>query len=219
MKVRIEWIYGATKDGVTFYSDEMEAPQAILIAEDLQKTGRARKIILVDQLDASWTIKEMRKYLKAIETEPHNLIVYFDGGYDRSTKEAGLGCVIYYEQNGKSYRLRRNALVGGLTSNNEAEYAALHLCIGELAFLKAHHLPVRIIGDSRVVIHHLTEEWPAIEKDLSDWADRIEAEMGAHKIQPTYYLVDRSANKEADRLATQALSGIEITATAEIVSR
>lgn len=217
MKVQIEWIYGKTKmEEVIFRSEEIEASEAIPIAEDLLKTGRSKKIVLIDQFDALWTIKEMKGYLKEIETEPHHIIVYFDGGFDRATERAGLGCVIYYDQNKKSYRLRKNAQVVGLKSNNEAEYAALHLCLQELAYLNVHHLPVRIIGDSRVVINHLTEEWPAIEKTLADWADKVEAQMEALKLSPDYYLVGRNANKEADQLATQALKGIEITAVSEV---
>lgn len=217
MKVRIEWIYGKTKnDNTSFYTDEIEAVKALAIAEDLQKTGRTKAIAFIDQFDSNWTVKEMREYLKAVETEPHNIIVYFDGGFDRETMTAGLGCVIYYEQNGKSFRVRRNAKVMELKSNNEAEYAALHLCIEELAYLNVHHLPVRIIGDSRVVINHLTEEWPAIEKNLSDWADKIDGKIAELQIYPDYYLVDRNANKEADRLATQALQGVEIMATSEV---
>ncbi len=217
MKVRIEWNYGKTKgENVTFHSDEIEAVQALSIAMDLQKTGRTKTITFIDRFDSSWTVKEMKEYLKEIETEPHNIIIYFDGGFDRATRTAGLGCVIYYDQNGKSYRLRKNAQVTGLKSNNEAEYAALHLCIKELEFLNVHHLPIRIIGDSRVVINHLMEDWPAIEKNLSDWADKIEAKMDSLNVYPDYYLVNRNANKEADRLATQALNGTEIMATSEV---
>ncbi|MDS9471389.1 reverse transcriptase-like protein [Sporosarcina pasteurii] len=219
MKVRIEWIYSKSKSAeITFHSEEIEASQAVGIAEDLVRTGRTKSVVFVDQFDSKWTIKEMKGYLKGIETEPHNIIVYFDGGYDRPTNSAGLGCVIYYDQNGKSYRLRKNAFVEHLKSNNEAEYAALYMAVQELAYLNVHHLPVRIIGDSRVVINHLTEEWPAIEKDLSDWADKIEAKMEELSIYPDYYLVNRNANKEADRLATQALEGIEIEATIEVVT-
>ncbi|MBO1913173.1 reverse transcriptase-like protein, partial [Microvirga sp. 3-52] len=136
----------------------------------------------------------------------HNITVYFDGGFDQTTKGSGLGCVIYYDQNGKSYRLRQNASVLELTSNNEAEYAALHLCIKELENLNVHHTSVKIIGDSRVVINHLTEEWPAIEQNLYTWADRIEAKMKALGITPEYELVSRKGNTEADKLATQALN-------------
>lgn len=218
MKVLIEWTYRSPKGTETvFKSEEMLAAQALLIANDLEKTGRAKQLVFIDQFDSSWTVKELKGYLKGIETEPHNIIVYFDGGFNWESKAAGLGCVIYYDQNGKSYRLRKNASVDGLTSNNEAEYAALHLCLQELEFLGIQRLPVQIIGDSRVVINHLSEEWPVIEQDLYSWADKIEAKMKSLELQPQYELVSRKANGEADRLAAQALAGIEIIATSEMV--
>ncbi|MEV9641581.1 reverse transcriptase-like protein [Mammaliicoccus sciuri] len=218
MKVLIEWTYRSPKGTETvFKSEEMPAAQALLIANDLEKTGRAKQLVFIDQFDSSWTVKELKGYLKGIEMEPHNIIVYFDGGFNWESKAAGLGCVIYYDQNGKSYRLRKNAAVDGLTSNNEAEYAALHLCLQELEFLGIQRLPVQIIGDSRVVINHLSEEWPVIEQDLYSWADKIEAKMKSLGLQPQYELVSRKANGEADRLAAQALAGIEIIATSEMV--
>ncbi|MGE7546483.1 reverse transcriptase-like protein [Sporosarcina newyorkensis] len=217
MKVLIEWTFRSPKGTETvFKSEEMLAAQALLIANDLEKTGRAKQLVFIDQFDSSWTVKELKGYLKGIETEPHNIIVYFDGGFNWESKAAGLGCVIYYDQNGKSYRLRKNASVDGLTSNNEAEYAALHLCLQELEFLGIQRLPVQIIGDSRVVINHLSEEWPVIEQDLYSWADKIEAKMKSLGLQPQYELVSRKANGEADRLAAQALAGIEIIATSEM---
>ncbi|WP_224654344.1 hypothetical protein, partial [Escherichia coli] len=85
-------------------------------------------------------------YLKGIETEPHNITVFCDGGFDLATKAAGIGCVIYYDQNGKSYRLRRNASVEELLSNNEAEYAALYFSLQELELLNVHDLSVRFVG-------------------------------------------------------------------------
>lgn len=216
MKVLIELDYKTSKGTETsFRSEEMPAAHAMLIAEDLEKTGRAKNVKFVDRFDSSWTMKELKGYLKGIETEPHHVTVYFDGGFDHETREAGLGCVIYYDQNGKSYRLRRNALVEGLVSSNEAEYAALHLCLKELEMLEVHHLPVRFIGDSRVVIKHMTEEWPVIEQNLYSWADRIEAKMKLLGIDPEYELVSRKRNTEADRLATQALKGIDVLATIE----
>jgi ribonuclease HI len=218
MKVIVEWTYKAPKGVETvFRSDEMEAAQAVRIAEDLERTGRMKNVKFVDQFDSTWTVKELKGYLKGIETEPHNITVYFDGGFDLTTKEAGLGCVIYYDQNGASYRLRRNASVEQLVSNNEAEYAALHFSLQELELLDVHDMSVRFIGDSRVVINHLSEEWPVIEQHLFNWANRIEAKLKELGIRPEYELVTRKANAEADRLATQALNGIEITATIEKV--
>ena len=128
MNILIEWIYRIPKGSETvFRSEEMPAAQALLFAEDLERTGRAKNVIFIDRFDSTWTVKEMKGYLKGIETEPHNITVYFDGGFDLETSKAGLGCVIYYEQSGKSYRLRQNAPSDELTSNNEAEYAALYL--------------------------------------------------------------------------------------------
>ncbi len=218
MHVFIEWTYKTPRGTETvFRSEEMRAAKALLFAEDIERTGRAKSILFTDQLDTIWTVKEMRKYLKEIVTEPHNITVYFDGGFDRETNKSGMGCVIYYDQNGKSYRLRRNAPSVELISNNEAEYAALYLCLQELELLNVHHLPVRFIGDSQVVINQLSEEWPTLENNLSRWADRIEAKLKDLTIQATYELVGRKRNSEADRLATQALHDISITATSEIV--
>lgn len=216
LNVLIEWHYKSKKGTPTvFKSEELPADQALLIAEELEKTGRTKQIKFTDQFDSSWTIKELKGYLKGIETEPHNIIVYFDGGFDWDTKLAGLGCVLYYNQNGKSYRLRKNAIATHLSSNNEAEYAALHLCLQELETLGAHHLPIEIMGDSRVVINHLSEEWPVIEEELYSWANKVEEKMESLGFQPRYELISRKKNSEADRLATQALTGVEITATIE----
>ncbi|MGN7388645.1 ribonuclease H family protein [Sporosarcina sp. SAFN-015] len=218
MIVTIEWTYRTPKGLETvFRSEEMNAADAVLVADDLDRTGRAKNVKFLDRFDSYWTIKEMKGYLKGIETEPHNITVYFDGGFDLATKAAGFGCVIYYDQNGKSYRLRRNASVEELISNNEAEYAALYFSLQELELLNVHDLSVRFVGDSRVVINHLSEEWPVIEESLFSWADRIEAKMKQLGIRPEYELVSRKANAEADRLAGQALNGVEITATIEKV--
>ncbi|MBP2077252.1 reverse transcriptase-like protein [Oceanobacillus polygoni] len=216
MQVRMELTY-RTKKGLEtiFSSDMMQAGQAIVIAEDMEKTGRIKQLTFIDSNEGSWTYKQLKKYMEEIKTEPHDIIVYFDGGFDLKTNKAGLGCVIYYEQNEKAYRIRKNALVEGLVSNNEAEYAALHLGLTELELLGAHHLPVTLVGDSKVVIHQLDGEWPCYEKELAAWIDRIERKLEQLGITPTYKNVSRKMNREADQLATQALQEIEITSHRE----
>lgn len=217
MRITIEWIYKA-KNGIetVFRSEEMPPAHALTIGEDLEKTGRAKKITFIDENDSTWMVKELKKYLKEMETEPHNVQVYFDGGFDLQTNHAGLGLAIYYEQNGKSYRLRRNAPASGLVSNNEAEYAALHLAIVELDLLDVHHQAVRFLGDSQVVINQMSGEWPAYEKELASWADRIDEKLNSLGITPEFELIPRKKNSEADRLATQALQGVGITGQIEI---
>lgn len=217
MNVKIELIYKTLKGTETlFTSEEMSDRKAILIAEDLERTGRTKNIHFLDKHDSIWTTKELKKYMEGIQTEPHEVTVFFDGGFEKETLKSGLGCVIYYEQNGKSYRLRRNALVDQLHTNNEAEYAALHLTLKELQTLGVHHLSVKFIGDSQVVINQLKGEWPCFEEELNKWADRIEDQLEQLGIVPEYEAVSRKRNQEADQLASQALKGIDILSTIEV---
>lgn len=219
MKIRIEWSYKTPKgQEAIFFSEEMPVTTALLIAEDLERTGRSKHIHFIDRFNSSWTVKELKAYVKGIETEPHNVVVYFDGGYELQTRQAGIGCAIYYEKDGKSYRLRANAVYDGLESNNESEYAALYFCLQELEYLEVHHLPVQFFGDSRIVINGLSKEWPVIEEQLTPWMSRIEKKITGLGIQPEYNLIPRKANAEADKLATQALNGIVITAKTEIIA-
>ncbi|SFB11441.1 ribonuclease HI [Lentibacillus halodurans] len=217
MNVRIALSYTTPKGTETsFSSEEMSAAKALLLAEDLEKTGRLKYITFIDKHETKWTMKELTKQLEQIQTEPHDVIVYFDGGFDRSTKKSGLGCVIYYEQNSKSWRLRKNALAEELETNNEAEYAALHLAVQELDLLGVHHLAVTLKGDSQVVINQLRGNWPCYEAELNQWADRIENHLKKLGIDPAYALVPRKDNREADWLASQALNNIDISSTSEM---
>ncbi|MBM7646297.1 ribonuclease HI [Scopulibacillus daqui] len=217
MNVRMELTYKTPKGiEAEFSSNEMNIEEALLIAEDVQKTGRAKHLTFIDENARSWTIKELKKFAEGIQTEPYHVSVYFDGGFNRETRKSGLGCAVYYEQNGKTYRVRKNALVDELESNNEAEYAALDLALKELERLGVHHLPVRVIGDSQVVIHQLNGEWPCYEESLSRWADRIESRMEKLGITPDYQSVSRKENREADQLASQALKGTDIMSTIDI---
>ena len=217
MKLILEWTYKSPKGATaTFRSETMTPAQALMIAEDIERTGRVKKLEIIDEYDSTWMIKELKKYLKEMETEPHNITIYFDGGFDIQTKASGLGVAIYYKKDGKTQRLRRNAYVSGLDSNNEAEYAALHLALVELDLMDVHHQTIRVVGDSQVVINQLNGEWPAYEKNLAEWADKIEDKLRALGLKVEYELVPRKENSEADRLATQALQGTEITGVIEI---
>src|SRR5699024_5145284 len=104
--INIELIYQTAKGvEVTFNSAELMIKDAILIANDLQKTGRVKKMKLIDQNGTEWTLKQLEKYIIEITEEPHHMMVYFDGGFNLNNKTAGLGCAIYYEQNNRKYRL------------------------------------------------------------------------------------------------------------------
>ncbi|KAB2496048.1 reverse transcriptase-like protein [Priestia endophytica] len=216
MDFQLRWTYKSHGRSLDFQSAFTNGKEALLIAEDLLKTGRLKEITFVDEMNQSWTLKEMKKLLQEVKEQPHYVKAYFDGGFDLSTKKAGVGAVIYYRQNGKNYRLRSSASFDELESNNEAEYAAFHYVVKQLEELGVHHLPVTFLGDSKVVLKQLAGEWPCYEESFNRWLDRIEEELEGLHIKPTYTHIARKENEEADTLAAQALHGKEISSTYEI---
>lgn len=220
MDVIIQWTYiTPKKQEVILTSDLLPVEKALLLAEDFEKTGRVKELTFIDRRNTEWTKKELAKLLQEIETEPHDIVAYFDGGFDKETQEAGVGAVVYYKQNHQPYRLRANRRLGQLTSNNEAEYAAFWFLVQVLEELGVHHLPVVFRGDSHVVLNQLSGAWPCFEKESSAWLDRIEAKLKELGIQPIYEPISRKQNKEADQLARQALEGKMIASTIELARK
>ena len=141
MKYKLEYKYKLKgKEPVSFTSDWLEGEVALITGEELEKTGKAIEIFFTDEIGTSWSIKEMKKLLAEIEEEPHDLTVYFDGGFNRESNQSGLGAIVYYQQGKKKYRLRANQLVEELDTNNEAEYAAFNFALTLLEELNVHHL-------------------------------------------------------------------------------
>ncbi|WP_409301276.1 reverse transcriptase-like protein [Peribacillus sp. SCS-155] len=212
MKVLILWTYGGSKrPEAAFTSDFIQAEKALLIADDLEKTGRLKNIEFKDEVGTTWNKKELKKLLTKIEEEPQDVTVYFDGGYQKENGRTGIGIVIYYRQGKKEWRVRKNLSLSEILSNNEAEYAACYEAVNQLQELGVHHQKVRIKGDSQVVLNQLSGEWPCFEEELNRWLDRIEAKIEQLGIIPEYEHVPRKENHEADKLATQALNGESIT--------
>lgn len=212
MKVWIEWKYKTTKNLVTTLTSEvMPAKQALLIANDFLKTGRTKDLVFYDEQHTMWTKKEFEKLLEEIVEEPHDIEVFFDGGFDVETKHSGVGVVIYYTRNNQNFRIRENAALNQLDSNNEAEYAAFWQAVLRLEELGVHNIPVQFKGDSQVVLNQLSGEWPCFEDEFNVWLDRIEEKLKQLGIRPTYTPISRKENKEADQLATQALQGTMVS--------
>lgn len=217
MKLTIEWHYETSKKlQATFKSGPIPAAHAFVLVEDMQKTGRMKNVILTDEHDSTWTMKELKSYLKEMETEPHEVVIYFDGGFNREQQLAGLGTVIYFKQSGKDMRLRINQQAEYLQTNNEAEYAALYFALEQIEELGVHHQEIEIFGDSQVVINELNGEWAVTDTVLSKWADKVEQKLEALGLKAHYYFIDRTKNMEADQLAYQALQGIVIQGQKEI---
>jgi ribonuclease HI len=217
MKYRMEWTY-KTKHGLEtlLQTEYLRLEDALQFAADFEKTGRTKEIAFYDEMGTYWTKKEAEKLVKQVEEEPHDVIVYFDGGYDVQTRQAGIGVSIYYKQNGKTYRIRRNELFGQLENNNEAEYAALLFGIQLLEELGVQYQSVTLRGDSQVVLNQLSGEWPCYEENLNKYLDRIEEKSRALKLKLDCESISRKNNKEAHQLATQALEGVFIDSHAVV---
>ncbi|MGM9927854.1 MAG: reverse transcriptase-like protein [Bacillus sp. (in: firmicutes)] len=211
MKVYISWKYKHPKKlSCPFHSDFLDAKEALMIAEDLERTGRVSSIEFYDEQDVVWQKKELTKLLTEIKEEPQDVTVYFDGGFLKEEGVSGLGIVIYYTQNNKHYRRRINKCLHELESSNESEYAAFYEALINLENMGVHHQTCEFKGDSQVVLNQLSGEWACFDDTLNKWCDRIEEKMKASNIHPKYTLIGRKENREADMLASQAIAGTEI---------
>ncbi|MBB6444628.1 ribonuclease HI [Bacillus benzoevorans] len=207
----MEWLYKLKgTDGVYFTSDWIDGDQAILYGEDIEKQNRTSELIFYDEMGQSWKLKELKKLNTEVEEEPHDVMIYFDGGYNRDSLHSGLGAVVYYRQGKKKFRLRANESIDELENNNEAEYAALMFALNLLEEIGVHQLPCDIKGDAQGVLKQLAGEWPCYEENLNKWLDRIEEKINILGLKPRYQPIPRNDNKEAHKLASQALEGKNI---------
>jgi ribonuclease HI len=218
MKYKLEWNYKVKgNEKIQFTSEWVSGDLAIQAGEELEKSGKVSDLYFYDEIGTSWILKEMKKLLTEIEEDPNEITVFFDGGFQKETNHAGLGVVVFFKQGKKKYRIRANERIEEMETNNEAEYAAFYYALNILEELGVHHLPCEFKGDSQVVLKQLEGEWPCYEEVLNNWLDRIEEKIKALAITPKYTAIPRNDNKEADKLATQALEGKEIFAKTQIL--
>lgn len=207
MKYKVKFAYKGPKTEKVYMETEwLNEAYIDNLLDDLQRTGRVKEMLITDEMDREWSRKEYSKLKVKLELEPSEPVIFFDGGFDIQTGTAGMGIVIYYKKGDEQYRYRSNAKLEQMENNNEAEYAALYNALNSLEDLGMKNLPVVIKGDSQGVIKQLEGEWPCYEKALNTWLDRIEAKMKEMGLKPSYEVISRSDNKEADKLATQALA-------------
>ncbi|MRX70925.1 reverse transcriptase-like protein [Bacillus lacus] len=219
MKVIVEWTYTTPKKLETvFRSDALPLGDALILSDDLERTGRTKHLQFLDDTGTTWNLKELRKLEKDIEYEPQDILCYFDGSYDAQSGEGGLGAVIYYKLGKEDYRIRVNQKIDEMDSNNEAEYAAFWFLVRELEELGVKRQRVLFKGDSQVVLNQLSGEWPCYEETFAKWLDRIEEKLKHMGVVPEYEAVSRKANTEADHLAGQGLQGIAIRSSIKLNS-
>lgn len=206
MQIKLKIHYKGTKTtGLLLESEWFDDKKIHPLANDMLKTGRIKDIIVMDEMGREWTLKEFNKFMEKTEEEPSNPVIYFDGGFDREKAESGIGIVIYYDKGKEKYRIRYNAKLYELQSSNEAEYAAMYNSFEVLQQIGVGQMPCIIKGDAQGVLKQLAGEWPCYEQTLNRWLDRIEEKIKAMGLKPSFQVISRNENKEAHKLATQAL--------------
>ncbi|RLQ95163.1 reverse transcriptase-like protein [Falsibacillus albus] len=215
MNAKIIWLY---KGPVTIELESEFIPfeKIEVLLKDINRTGRVKDITIEDEMGNKWNQKEFSKLQSKVEEEAHNVVVYFDGGYNKDERIAGVGVVIYYEKGNDSWRIRMNERLEQLESNNEAEYAALYTSLSVLQELDVAKIPCTFRGDSHVVLNQLSGEWPCFDDQLNKWLDRIEEKIKELGIKFIAEPIHRNENKEADKLASQAIENISVYSHAQI---
>jgi ribonuclease HI len=131
--------------------------------------------------------------------QSHELIAYIDGASRGNPGRAAYGVVV---ETSDGKRLAELKDVLGLTTNNVAEYRAL---LAALDYALSHkHGCLRVMSDSELLTRQLTGSYKvrsAALKPLHEQARKMIARLEAFSIQH----VPRAQNRDADRLANQAL--------------
>jgi ribonuclease HI len=126
-------------------------------------------------------------------------IIYSDGGARGNPGPAGIGAVIYDEEKNKIAEISEYI---GNTTNNQAEYKALIAALKKAKELKAEELDCYL--DSELVVKQLKREYKVKNPDLSPlFLEIYNLSLSFKKINYTH--VKRELNKEADKLANQAM--------------
>ncbi len=127
------------------------------------------------------------------------LIIFSDGGARGNPGPAGAGAIIYNENKDVVAEVS-NFL--GVTTNNQAEYQALILALRKAVSLGASEIACYL--DSELVVCQLNREYKVKNKDLAPLFLQVyNLSLSFKKI--TFHHIPREQNKEADRLANEAM--------------
>ncbi len=129
----------------------------------------------------------------------NKLIIYSDGGARGNPGPAGIGVIAYDENKNKVFEISEYI---GETTNNQAEYRAVIAGIKKAKELGAKEVDFYL--DSELVVKQLNQEYKVKNQDLAPLFVQVyNASLSFKKIK--FYHVRREFNKEADRLANEAM--------------
>ena len=130
----------------------------------------------------------------------NKVFLYTDGGSRGNPGHAGIGVVILNDRKKKIKELYKYI---GETTNNIAEYNAILLGLEEAVNLKAND--VVIYMDSELVARQLNGEYKVKDRNIKFLFEKI---LGILKKFNSFEIkhIERSKNKEADKLANKAIN-------------
>ena len=127
------------------------------------------------------------------------IIIYSDGGARGNPGPAGIGAVLYDEN--KNLLAEISSYLG-VATNNQAEYKALIAALKKAKVLGAKELDCFL--DSELVVKQLKREYKVKNAELAPLFLEIHnLSLSFEKINYTH--IRRELNKEADRLANEAM--------------
>ena len=127
------------------------------------------------------------------------LKIYTDGGARGNPGPAGIGAIAYNEEGEVVFEISEYL---GETTNNQAEYRALLKAIERAKKIGAKEVDFYL--DSELIVKQLNREYKVKNKDLQPLFVQIyNLSLSFKKIKFTH--IRRERNKEADRLANQAM--------------
>lgn len=129
----------------------------------------------------------------------NKLIIFTDGGARGNPGPAGIGAVLYDEN---KVLVAEVSEYLGVATNNQAEYKALIAALKKAQELGASELDCYL--DSELVVKQLKREYKVKNADLAPLFLIIHnLSLSFKKISYTH--IPREKNKEADRLANEAM--------------
>jgi len=137
------------------------------------------------------------------------LLIYIDGAARGNPGPAGIG-VLILDENKKKVKEYFKYL--GQATNNIAEYSALVYALQEAHMLGAKDVSLHM--DSELVAKQIKGEFRVKNKNLKPLFEQaLHLINGLDKVEVKH--IDRSLNKEADRLANKAINLSDLTTKIE----
>ncbi|WP_439664633.1 bifunctional RNase H/acid phosphatase [Lentzea sp. HUAS TT2] len=138
------------------------------------------------------------------------MIVEADGGSRGNPGPAGYGAVVRDKLSGETLAERKGFI--GVATNNVAEYQGLIAGLRAARELNAETVDVRM--DSKLVVEQMSGRWKIKHPSMQPLAREAQEVAGFFR-KVAYEWIPRERNKQADRLANEAMDGENAPKAAE----